>query len=286
MLSIELLKSNMELIRNIVITSDADNPARFITSLDPVRIKVDSEMAITNLCHGGVFNIHEENNKIYFYSFLSTGSRYNLQMIKEMRGINTFAGVDLIPSRNRITAKPQSVTIPTGRYKSTLDICWAISVAIKHMLKLPRRANVFVPSADRQLNTIDISLDKIFLVIRDTTDTPWQMMGISDDQYERFSLKNDILDGGSFPAFVYANIVENSYIDGKLSRNLGIANIKNEIQWSFYQPVYPNYVPINVMQFSKILIELRDVNGKYIKFDPAYKTIITLSIRPSTIKRN
>ena len=285
MLSILNYSILMELIRNIVITSDADNPARFITSLDPVRIKVNSEMAISNLCHGGVFNIHEENNRIYFYSFLSTGSRYNLQMIKEMRGVNIFTDVNLQPL-NRITAKPQSVTIPTGRYNSTLDICWAISKAIKDMLKLPRRANVFVPSADRQLNTIDISLDKIFLVIRDTTDTPWQMMGISDDQYDRFTLNNDILDGGSFPAFVYANIVENSYIDGKLSRNLGIAKIKNDNQWSFYQPVYPNYVPINVMQFSKILIELRDVNGKYIKFDPAYKTIITLSIRPSTIKRN
>ena len=41
----------------------------------------------------------------------------------------------------------------------------------------------------------------------------------------------------------------------------------------------PIYVPIDVKQFSKIVIELRDMNGELIKFHPSFKTIINLHIK-------
>ena len=274
----------MESIKNIVITSHEGNPSRFITSIDPVNIAIDSEMAVTNLCHSHVFNIHSGNNKVYYYNMLNAERPYTLDMIKKLRGIPTDSNVRL-PSRARLYMEPRLAVIPEGRYNSFMEICWAITKAIKDALKLSKRSNIISPSLDRHYNTIEIQIDKLFLVVKDVKDTPWPLMGVTEDQYQPFIIKNTIMEKDSFPAFIYANIVENSYIDGKLSRNLGIVHIKNESRWSFYQPTRPNYVPINIKQFSKILIELRDVNGEYVKFDPNFKTLITLSIRPIAIKR-
>ncbi len=50
--------------------------------------------------------------------------------------------------------------------------------------------------------------------------------------------------------------------------------------WNYHEFNNPVYVPIDVKQFSKIEIQLRDMNGEFIKFDPAFKTIINLHIKP------
>ena len=121
------------------------------------------------------------------------------------------------------------------------------------------------------------------MVIEGKTDTPWALMGVHEDQYARFTVVDKDFHCNNFPTFAYANIIENSYINGKLSRNLGVVPIKSAPQWSLYEPTNANYVPINVKEFSKILIELRDIKGQYIQFNPMFKTVMTLSIRP--IKR-
>jgi hypothetical protein len=57
--------------------------------------------------------------------------------------------------------------------------------------------------------------------------------------------------------------------------------------WSFYEFNNPVYIPIDVKQFSKIIFELRDINGRLITFDPNFKTIINLHIKPiNRIKNN
>ena len=48
--------------------------------------------------------------------------------------------------------------------------------------------------------------------------------------------------------------------------------------WSFYEFNKPLYAPIDVQEFSKIVLEIRDVNGKYITFDTNFVTIITLHV--------
>ena len=47
---------------------------------------------------------------------------------------------------------------------------------------------------------------------------------------------------------------------------------------NFYEFSNPAYVPIDVKEFSKIIIQLRDMDGKTIQFDPDYRTIINLHI--------
>ena len=82
------------------------------------------------------------------------------------------------------------------------------------------------------------------------------------------------------PTFLYCNIVENSYINGKLSRNLSTIPLSMKAGLNFYEFSNPAYVPIDVKEFSKIIIQLRDMDGKTIQFDPDYRTIINLHIKP------
>ena len=82
------------------------------------------------------------------------------------------------------------------------------------------------------------------------------------------------------PTFLYCNIVENSYINGKLSRNLSTIPLSMKAGLNCYEFSNPAYVPIDVKEFSKIIIQLRDMDGKTIQFDPDYRTIINLHIKP------
>ena len=272
--------SKMESIRNIVIVGGEDgNPSRFITQIGPVKLVKDSEMAITSLCHGEVFNINNTNNKVYFY-VANDRNPLSLELIKKFRGKPTS---NVPSSMDSFVPVLKMVTIPEGSYSSSITLCWAITNLIKNELGVTKKRDAMNATIDKQYNVINVEINNLYIVIEGEKDTPWTLMGVHEDQYERFAIENKDFHCSDFPVFVYADIVENSYINGSLSRNLGIVPIKNAPQWSFYEAAYPNYVPINLKEFSKILIELRNIKGQYIKFNPKFKSVITLSIRP--IKR-
>ena len=265
----------MESIRNIVIVGGQDeNPSRFITQIEPVKLDVEHEMAITSLYQSDVLNIHTENNKVYFYH----GTRGEIEVVKSLKGKSDV----MVPSALTNYRQPdlRVITIPNGTYTSSINLCWVISNRIRDSLGLAKRRDAMNPTMDRQYNIINVEMVGTYFVIEGKSDTPWSLLNIYEDKYDRFTIQESDLQCAESPAFLYANIIENSYINGKLSRNLGVIPIKNTRGWALYEPKYPIYVPITVREFSKILIEIRDMNGEYIKFNPLYKTIITLSIRP------
>jgi hypothetical protein len=273
----------MESIRNITIVGgDEGNPSRFTTTIEPIKLNHDAEMAITSLCHGPVFNIHSGNNKVYFYS-VAAGTKMHKEFIKLHRGTlktNTPEAAEVFGQ----LPDPQVAVVPEGSYKSSTRLIWVISTVIKDVLRVSKRRDAMLPSVDKNSKAINITLNNICLIVRGMKDTPWSLLGLNDDIYdEPFSIEEADLNCSISPAFVYANIIENSYINGRLSRNLGLVSIANTSQWALYEPAHPNYVPINVQEFSKILIELRDMRGEYIKLNPSYKTVISLRIR--AIKR-
>ena len=270
----------MESIRNIVIVGGEDgNPHQFSTQIEPVKLTHDSEMAITSLHHGEVFNIHDKNNKVYFY--VTNDRQFPLEMVKALRGTST---TFMTSYQRSLAPTPQMIALPEGNYGSVLSICWEIANMIRDEVGLTKRKDVMNPVADKQYNIIHIDLNNIYLVIKGKDDGPWSLIDTNEDQYERFSIPDKNLSCSVSPAVIYANIVDRSYINGKLSQNLGIVPIQNAPQWSVYEPAHPNYVPINVNEFTKILIEIRNIEGEYIKFNPEFITVISLSIRP--IKRS
>ena len=274
--------SKMNNISNVVIVGGENgNTSRFTTQLGPIKLDNDYEMAITSLCHGEVYNIHSGNNKVYFYL---TASETGLESVKRSRGLAESPSVYEIPDDMDRYSLPslRQITVPEGSYESTIKLCWTISNLISDQLGVKKR-NAMNATVDKQYNIVNVELENLYLVIRDKKDTPWAIMDVHEDQYERFTITNQDFHCSSFPVFVYANIIENSYMNGRLTRNLGIVPVTNAPQWSFYESSNPNYVPINIKEFTNILIELRDINGQYIKFNPFFKTVITLAIKP--IKR-
>ena len=96
--------------------------------------------------------------------------------------------------------------------------------------------------------------------------TPWSLIGLGSHssicKNKILQVRNVIFSKSIEPAFLYSNIVDNSYINGKLSRNLATIPLSLQSGWNFYEFMYPVYIPIDVKEFSKILLELRDMNGK------------------------
>ena len=129
---------------------------------------------------------------------------------------------------------------------------------------------------------IKITPRNMSLIIDKTT--PWSLIGLGSHSSIRknkiLQVRNVIFSKSIEPAFLYSNIVENSYINGKLSRNLATIPLSLRSGWNFYEFKYPVYIPIDVKEFSKILLELRDMNGKLIQFDPSFRTILNLHIKP------
>ena len=273
--------NKMENIRKIVIIGGQDgNPSRFISQVEPVNLTEDCEMALTALYHGEVYNIHDGNNKVYFYY---TSRELSMEALKHKKGKSE----TIIPSAMSSTLadlqlpEPSMVIVPEGSYSSVFTLCWVISNLIREKLRLAKKRDGMIATIDKQYGIINIEITNLYMVIEGVKNTPWMLMGVHEDQYsERFTINDSNFHCSDFPGFVYANIIENSYINGRLSRNLGLVPIKTAPQWSLYEPAHPNYVPINIKQFSTILIELRDIKGQFIKFNPNFKTVISLSIRP------
>ena len=74
--------------------------------------------------------------------------------------------------------------------------------------------------------------------------------------------------------FIYASIIDHSYINGKKSRLLIVVPLTGY----GYESKSVSSTPIEITEFSRILIEIRGLDGEYIKFPRGSKTIINLRI--------
>ena len=242
--------------RNVVIVGGVDGQqGKLQTYLDPVKLSDNIGLAITSIFHGEVFNISSSYNKIHFTTTVKGGAQQN--------------------------QKPWVLEIPAGHYTSTFLILNAIHEAFE------KDENNISENSDAKprFEVVLTKGDAITVVVKhmeiefDANDTPWKIMGIkSKDDFSK-SIKNTNYSHNLSPAFLYVNIIENSYINGRLSRILSMVPISMKSHWSYHEFAFPNYVPIDVKEFSKINIELYDLSGKLVEFNPKYKTIITLSLR-------
>ena len=254
----------MNNIHNIIaVGGHDDNQSRFLTQIKPVKLQEDAEIALTSIFHGQIFNITNGNNKIYFHKIYDELSslQEEPEVLKGQRQLQ--------------------VVIPPGFYPSSYAICLAIEEKIVELLPSSRRNTPLAVTYDKHRHMIHLRLNSIY--IKNTSDSPWKLLGIENDLNSALHLNNILFDDQQIPVFVYMNIIENSYINGKLSRIASVIPLKSNPGWSFFQQAHPSFVSINVKEFSNILIELRDINGEFLEFSPSFKTIITLKVRSSSL---
>jgi hypothetical protein len=249
-------------IQNIVIVGgDSSNGSRFVTNIHPVKLDVDMEMAITSVYHGPVLNVTEDNNRVYYAD--------------PYRG--TDEDLDEDPPRWSVGTEDMVIIAP-GLYKNAHTLLKAISDA----LKSKSRSKRLMLTLDKD-NNLTITVRSVTILVKATPNTPWDMLNIKSDYIAPdmiTSLENIDFDLGTNPGFLYASIIENSYINGRLSRLLSVIPLSNGKEGGYHHFAYPNFVPITVKEFSDIVFEVRNMNGEYLKFDPAHKAVLSLSIRP------
>ena len=243
--------------RNVVILGGVDGEqGKLQTYLEPVKLSDNIGLAITSIFHGEVFNISSAYNKIHFTTTVTVGAEQK--------------------------QKPWVIEIPAGHYTSTFLILNAIHEAFEkdeHNIYEEQDAQPRFEVVLTKGEVITVVI-KHMQIIFDHDDTPWNLIGIKSQEDFSKSIKNVNYSQNLSPAFLYVNIIENSYINGRLSRLLSMVPISMKSNWSYHEFAFPNYVPIEVKEFSKIHIEIRDIFGKLVEFNPEYKTIITLSLRP------
>ena len=248
------------MIHNITVVDGRHaNPAKLQTQVEPVNLNHAMTMAVTSISYGEIYNIHDDNNKIYFG-------------IKE-----TEESADAMDTQQIF-----KVEIQPGTYRNTFSIVNEIVASINNMISMLDTAN------KREVKMFGGSTSEGFtfklydniIHVENKLDTPWDLIGITQDikASQIYFINIDLLVGVQ-PTFLYVNIVKNSYINGKKSRNLTVLPLKCQEGYSFYEVNNPIYVPIEVRQFSEILLELRDLNGELVKFNPKWNTVITLHFK-------
>ena len=261
----------MEYTRTIVVISGkGDNPAKLHTQIQPVRLDKDMSMAITSISHGEIYNVHSGNNKIYLNS--STEGAVG-------------AGVPGGPAQYTTNEEdPVVLEIPVGRYCEAYTLLKTIDSVIKEYFGRKHGFRVGLEIVFNRMKSpiIKITPTNVLIYVTENVNSPWNLFGVSKDVYPNILLEveNQDLFSNIVPAFLYVNIVENSYINGKLSRNLALVPLSLKGGCSFYEFKHPNYVPIVVKNFSDILLELRTMDGHYVPFTSNCKAVITLDLKP------
>lgn len=261
----------MNYVQNIVVVGKGVNTSKLHTRVEPIKLNKNIGMAVTSFAHGEIHNIHEGNNTIHF------------AMVARVPNIS--------PSDNDIYVFGTShkVQIPVGVYRNTESIIKEIRRSITAAFsELSDTINHnFGPSKNKKAdknperNTYITTLG-IILYVDGFTDTPWNLIGIFRDinPYTTRETQDADLCSGIELAFLYVNIVENSYINGEKTRNLSILPLQRQQGYSFYEFKNPVYIPVEVKQFSTILLEIRNINGEYVKFNPESSTVISLHLKP------
>ena len=86
-----------------------------------------------------------------------------------------------------------------------------------------------------------------------------------------------------YPAFLYASVVENSYINNTPSRLLTMIPMQSGYTdgttgYHFHEFKSPTYYNFGIREFSNVLFELHDVNGELIHFEPNFNTFLALEV--------
>ena len=80
--------------------------------------------------------------------------------------------------------------------------------------------------------------------------------------------------------FVYCNIVVGSYLNGKRSRIIAVVPVSHHDKgYDFYEFSTPAYVPIEVNEFSKVEIVLRNIKGELLPLSSKFDSMVNLHVR-------
>ena len=266
------------MIRNIIVSDGRGaNPAKLHTQIDPVRLSKGMGLALTSIAYGEIYNVHEGNNKVYF-------------ALTEIPIPNDELGIGSTLGRKNKKGKPgqiYKVEIPSATYTSTYSIVDEIVGLVNKKITALGWSikKIFLKMYGSILGrSFALTPENVIIHVNDVkglpyNDCPWGLINVTDNIKSRTQISNRTLSEEINPAILYVNIVENSYINGNKSRSLAILPLNSRQGYSFYEFIKPVYVPIEVHQFSEIFLEIRDLDSKFVRFNPKWNTLVSMHLK-------
>ena len=231
---------------NIVGGRNAD-PAILKTRLEPMKLEDNMGIAAKFIAFGEIANI--------------TGSDCQFQFLDSNYGMK------------KVTLK-----IPEARYVMKEDVLLEIHTTInQYIMSQPNAPDKC--STDNSFGKITIIPPIHIIILVNDNQRIWSLINAHKTDNEIWVYAG-VLEERTGMAFIYMNIVENSYINGKKSRVLNAFPVESRSGYTHHEFKNLTYIPIEVKEFTEIEIELRDVRGKLLKIDNSYDTIISMHISP------
>ena len=253
----------MSFVRNLVVVGGRNaSPASVSTRLDPVKLESGMGIAAKSIAFGEVANIRGPNSKFILQVPLTLNDSPD-----NSNTANETVDVEL--------------SIPEGNYKMKEEVLAKIVKEVDDYLTFQFSSSYKCEAgagSDSGFNNIWIKCPGPCHLVVDQDNGPWELINarMSDGKiWVQAGEINQPIEMG----FLYANIVENSYINGKKARILAVFPIEPKKGYTFFEFQNITYVPIEVKEFSEISIELRDIRGHLLRIDNSFNTIINLHIK-------
>lgn len=257
----------MSQTRNYIIAGGrGKDPANLSVNMEPVRLSEGMTIAVKSISYGEVWNVNDLNN--------SFRVRLKLQYIGDL--IN-------ITKRNDVSneEKEKSGTllrIKNGRYNRGEQVIGAISAAINDYMD-----SVGIDSycqTSRSYGKVYVTLPEEIDYIHDYGESPFTLIDASVIGRE-LSCDDGEIPSKAEMCFVYMNICQNSFINGKRSRLLCVFPVVSNKGYTFFEFRSPTYVPIEVTEFSKINVSFKNIKGQDMGFDNDYDMVVNLHVAKS-----
>jgi len=278
----------------ITLISPPDSTVNFSTRFDSTIALDDTfEVALIEIFHGGVCNVCATNNQFFL----------------------TYVGPKVSTSRGRTQPQKASIvrlTIPTGFYKTTLNVVEQLKSSIDDFIRTGgqvknsynwfkddqtlstiNRTKSTKASNEGEVTSVKLSLNHENLKFHQpkNVETVLTLLGKSKAAFNYTDLKipNIKLPSSDTIGMIYCSLVKSSRLNNLNTNLLAIVPLASDptnYKYTHYSVTNPTYYPIAVTSFELISIEIRNVIQEAIhiehlnKQDKAlYPTILTLHLR-------
>ena len=284
----------MNYTRNHVVAGGrGGDPSLVSVTMDPVKLEQDMEIAVKSIAYGEIHNISSANNCFYINPVIGWNILGPATMERITSGALSAGTLDDLlssdeRSRSRRIAKEGisyetdrvGLFIKPGRYSSAFEILEAMGHEVDRFIE----GNAL---GDERCAVTKVGTET-YLKIPDILEFIPNLKGgpieVLKCEVAKTIVRTTIeaIPSHTEMCFLYLNIVQNSFINGRKSRIACVFPIKSDDGYTFFEFKTPTYIPIEIRQFSNITISLLDITGHTVGINPQYDTVVTLHMRHRT----
>ena len=237
------------------------NPAVLsVNYMEPVKLAQGLGLALKSVAYGEIYNVSEINNSF----------KMNVKKSEIENVINSTGGFNVDRDQEAI------LSIPNGRYNQTEHVMAAIERAINTYIQ-----RIGLQAHCKSLNThgrMTIIFPNILEISYMSSETPLDLINASVIANRISSYAGDVSEWTEL-CFVYVNIVQNSFINGRKSRLASVFPVHSKKGYTFFEIGNPSYVPIEIREFTDISVTFRNIKGEILQISDTYDTVITLHVK-------